>query len=144
MSACVQLGLLLLYYGGRKGFPERLLAMGKRFLPEIPHDTKRLREMTGRRRKPQSLQITERRELSMKDCSSGNRVCGIVHMPVPAVSNHEVTAVDVIPEKGRIVTKGEITLSRIKSNEEYLWQAAGCDYGNYPGRRGWLTRMRSL
>ena len=79
---------------------------------------KRLREMTDPQRKPQSLQITERRELSMKIAVAGTGYVGL-SMAVLLAQNHEVTAVDVIPEKVELLQKGRSPI-RDKEIKEYL------------------------
>lgn len=101
---------------------------------------KRLREMTDPQRKPQSLQITERRELSMKIAVAGTGYVGL-SMAVLLAQNHEVTAVDVIPEKVELLQKGD-HLSGIKRSKN-IWQAAGC-ICRLPWTERWLTGMRSL
>ena len=109
-------GIFLLCYGGRKDF-RALLAMGKRFRLKYLM-IKRLREMTDPQRKPQSLQITERRELSMKIAVAGTGYVGL-SMAVLLAQNHEVTAVDVIPEKVELLQKGRSPI-RDKEIKEYL------------------------
>ena len=70
-------GIFLLCYGGRKDF-RALLAMGKRFLPEIPHD----KAASGNDRSAEeTTKFADYGKVGAfyEDCSSGNRVCGIVH-----------------------------------------------------------------
>ena len=70
-------GIFLLCYGGRKDF-RALLAMGKRFLPEIPHD----KATSGNDRSAEeTTKFADYGKAGAfyEDCSSGNRVCGIVH-----------------------------------------------------------------
>lgn len=74
--------------------------------------------MTDPQRKPQSLQITERRELSMKIAVAGTGYVGL-SMAVLLAQNHEVTAVDVIPEKVALLQKGRSPI-RDKEIKEYL------------------------
>lgn len=74
--------------------------------------------MTDPQRKPQSLQITERRELSMKIAVAGTGYVGL-SMAVLLAQNHEVTAVDVIPEKVELLQKGRSPI-RDKEIKEYL------------------------
>lgn len=69
--------IFLLCYGGRKDF-RALLAMGKRFLPEIPHD----KAASGNDRSAEeTTKFADYGKAGAfyEDCSSGNRVCGIVH-----------------------------------------------------------------
>ena len=74
--------------------------------------------MTDPQRKPQSLQITERRELSMKIAVAVTGYVGL-SMAVLLAQNHEVTAVDVIPEKVELLQKGRSPI-RDKEIKEYL------------------------
>ena len=111
-------GIFLLCYGGRKDF-RALLAMGKRFLPEIPHD----KATSGNDRSAEeTTKFADYGKAGAfyEDCSSGNRVCGICPWAVSAgPRNHEVTAVDVIPEKVELLQKGRSPI-RDKEIKEYL------------------------
>lgn len=69
--------IFLVCYGRRKEF-RQLLALGKRFLPEIHRDKAvPAADRSAEKMVPESLQAVERRG-DRENCSSGNRVCGTV------------------------------------------------------------------
>lgn len=76
----------------------------------------------------------------MKIAVAGTGYVGL-SMAVLLAQNHEVTAVDVIPEKVELLQKGRSPI-RDKEIKEYL-AAAGC-ICRLPWTERWLTGMRSL
>ena len=76
----------------------------------------------------------------MKIAVAGTGYVGL-SMAVLLAQNHEVTAVDVIPEKVELLQKGRSPI-RDKEIKEYL--AGGRLHLQLPWTERWLTGMRSL